>query len=49
MNRHAIPIPGKGPEKKKAPIVALDVARKSGISYLPLYSPAVKSRKQLQS
>lgn len=47
VNRHAISIPGKEPAEKKAPTVALDLARNSGISFLPLYSPAVKSRQQL--
>jgi len=47
VNRHAIAIPGKEPAKKKVPTIALDLARNSGISFLPLYSPAVKSRQQL--
>ena len=33
VNRHTISIPGKEPAKKKAPTVAPDLARNSGISF----------------
>lgn len=43
LDRHAIAIPGEKPVQKTTPSLALDLARKSGITFLPLYSPIVKS------
>ena len=47
LNRHAIAIPGEEPVQKSAPSLALDLARKSGITFLPLYSPIVKSSQRM--
>ena len=44
LNRRAIVIPGEEPAQKTTSSLALDLARKSGITFLPLYSPIVKSR-----